>query len=361
MADICAAVHKPADITSFDVIRHLQRHFGRSQYFKPWLNAEERRLKSMPSYKKKWKGKKGAMKLKLGHGGTLDPIATGVLIVGVGSGTKKLGGFLECTKSYETVILFGAATDSYDRVGKVVSTAPYHHVTREMVEKALGQFRGSIMQTPSMFSAIKVKGKKLYEYARDGEKPPTEVMARPVEVSNLEILDWYEGGTHEFELPKEEADENVHALLQKGYSEKPLVNHLYEQKRKSPPTPDEPQTEQESTESSAKRPKTSSGDATEASSADQTAAQSQRYSPPAVKIAMNVTSGFYVRSFAHDLGLAVGSNAIMSSLVRTRQGDFDIAPENVIEYDDLNGGEEVWAPKVQRFLEKWENKEGEKE
>jgi tRNA pseudouridine55 synthase len=72
---------------------------------------------------------------------------------------------------------------------------------------------------------------------------------------------------------------------------------------------------------------------------------------------MTVSSGFYVRSLAHDLGLALGSNAIMSSLERTRQGDFDISPENIIQYKDLDGGEEVWGPKLQGFLDKWASRE----
>ena len=104
-------------------------------------------------------------KVKLGHGGTLDPLATGVLIVGVGSGTKALNQFLACTKTYETVVLFGAATDSYDVTGKVVAKAPFAHLTRTKVEEALAQFKGKIRQRPPIFSALKVKGKPLYEYA----------------------------------------------------------------------------------------------------------------------------------------------------------------------------------------------------
>jgi tRNA pseudouridine55 synthase len=71
---------------------------------------------------------------------------------------------------------------------------------------------------------------------------------------------------------------------------------------------------------------------------------------------MTVTSGFYVRSLAHDLGKAVGSCGLMSELVRSRQAEFDLQPENVLEYKDLEQGEEVWGPKVQKFLENWENK-----
>ena len=143
------------------------------------------------------------LKVKLGHGGTLDPLATGVLIVGVGRGTKLLPRFLECTKSYECVVLFGAATDSYDAVGKVVSRADHGHITRELVEERLHRFRGKIMQKPSVFSALKVDGKKMYEYAREGGDIP-EVAARPVEVESLELVEWLEPGKHEYAWPKEE-------------------------------------------------------------------------------------------------------------------------------------------------------------
>jgi tRNA pseudouridine55 synthase len=71
---------------------------------------------------------------------------------------------------------------------------------------------------------------------------------------------------------------------------------------------------------------------------------------------MTVTSGFYVRSLAHDLGKAVGSCGLMSELVRSRQAEFDLKPENILEYKDLEQGEEVWGPKVQKFLENWESK-----
>ena len=143
-------------------MRDLQDHFSRSPIFAPWLEAQKRSLIIADAKPKHLKN----IKAKLGHGGTLDPMATGVLIVGMGKGTKCLQRFLECTKTYECVVLFGAATDSYDAVGKVVSKADYEHVTKELVEEKLAQFRGKIMQKPSVFSALKVDGKKMYEYAR---------------------------------------------------------------------------------------------------------------------------------------------------------------------------------------------------
>jgi tRNA pseudouridine55 synthase len=83
--------------------------------------------------------------------------------------------------------------------------------------------------------------------------------------------------------------------------------------------------------------------------------------PPAVKISLTVSSGFYVRSFAHDLGKAVGSCGLMSSLVRSRQGEFDLHPDRTLEYEDLERGEEFWGPKVQQFLEDWEKKKAREE
>lgn len=86
----------------------------------------------------------------MGHGGTLDPIATGVLVVGVGSGTKQLNQFLGGLKEYEATCVFGTVTDSYDAVGKILRRAPLNHITRESVEKALIDFRGEIKQQPPM-------------------------------------------------------------------------------------------------------------------------------------------------------------------------------------------------------------------
>ena len=169
-------INKPQWASSAGVLRDLQNEFAKSDLFQPWLESTRRQMLVSGSKKKHIE----QLKVKLGHGGTLDPMATGVLIVGVGRGTKELGKFLECTKSYECVVLFGAATDSYDAVGKVVSKADYAHVTRELVEEKLNDFRGDIMQKPSVFSALKVDGKKMYEYAREGKDIPAS--SRPTNI-----------------------------------------------------------------------------------------------------------------------------------------------------------------------------------
>lgn len=130
------------------------------------------------------------MEVKIGHGGTLDPMATGVLIVGVGKGTKHLQSFLECSKAYEATVLFGAETDTYDILGKIIARAPYEHITEESVRDALKDFRGKIMQMPPIYSALRIQGKRLYEYAREGKELPMLIKERPVEVQELQIVKW---------------------------------------------------------------------------------------------------------------------------------------------------------------------------
>jgi tRNA pseudouridine55 synthase len=323
------------------------------------------------------------VEVKIGHGGTLDPLATGVLVAGIGQGTKHLSSFLECTKTYETVVLFGAETDTYDRLGKIVRRTGYEHITRDAVEDALKQFRGKIMQRPPIFSALRVQGKKLYEYARQGIEPPVEIKSRPVEVSDLRILEWYEPGTHEYKWPEEEMAEEEKAIAEKMLDKDASVpvaseleaavaepeNTISSSKRKASPPPESTgSVNEKETASSPKRVKTSGEEAAGSSPQPETTTtegpidDSSRpennsvASPPAVKITMTVSSGFYVRSLAHDLGKAVGSCGLMSSLVRSRQGDYSLDQDQVLEYEDLERGEEVWGPKVRRFLGEWRSK-----
>ncbi|RAH45794.1 pseudouridine synthase PUS4 [Aspergillus brunneoviolaceus CBS 621.78] len=392
------AVHKPQGVTSADVIRTLQKHFNPSALFQPWL-AHERARRDRENQFQRRRRRTQRLDLKIGHGGTLDPLATGVLVAGVGKGTKYLNNFLGCTKTYETVVLFGAETDTYDVLGKVVRRAPYEHVTRDAVERALDQFRGKIMQRPPIFSALRVQGKRLYEYAREGVEPPVEIKARPVEVLDLRVVEWFEPGTHGYKWPEVEAvgeeREVAERMLRKEdalsvgeggeAAEEGKVEAEAEvegsAKRKAEAEAEAPKVEEgsgpaagaeESEEApAAKKVKVSEdGDSVPAQSGEAAAAESSsvpeatekkeeapaRPQPAAVKITMTVSSGFYVRSLAHDLGKAVGSCGLMSSLVRSRQADFVLEPEKVLEYKDLEAGEEVWGPKVQQFLQEWEDK-----
>ncbi|KAJ5653983.1 hypothetical protein N7490_000986 [Penicillium lividum] len=385
----CFAIHKPQGVTSADVLRKCQEHFNPSKTFAPWLEHERERRERENQFQQKRRRQK-KIEVKIGHGGTLDPLATGILIAGVGKGTKSLSSFLACTKSYETVVLFGAETDTYDRMGRIVRRAPYEHITREKVEEALKQFRGPIMQKPPIFSALRINGKRLYEYAREGTLPPVEIKSRPVEAVELEIVEWYEPGTHQFEWPKEKmqgAEKRVAEQLldqQAGVTAPKTDSEAVPAKRSAADSPEEQDADKkqkvdgsgeaqtvvpESASAPAPASETATADASaetetakkddldsdsEAEAAD--GSKKQRPQPPAVKIRMTVTSGFYVRSLAHDLGNAVGSCALMSELIRSRQGDFELSPEKVLQYEDLEKGEDVWGPKVEGFLSAWEDK-----
>ena len=306
-------------------------------------------------------------------------MATGVLIMGVGKGTKRLQDFLECTKSYEATVLFGAATDSYDTKGKLLRRAPCEHVTRAKVEEALKKFRGNIMQRPPIYSALRMDGKRLYEYAREGKEVPREIEERPVEVKELEVLEWLDAGAHDYSLPEEEAEiEAIHLaekVLHLGDSAavpgKEPTEASDREIQPSPRTKRKRSLDDVEDEAVTNKRPTLSQEATDPStlmsgalpvngSEESPEAHPPRSSPevkakapslvPAVRLRMNVTSGFYVRSLAHDLGEAVGSLACMCALVRTRQGDYELG-KNVLEYGDIEKDESVWSPQVEALIE----------
>ena len=359
-------------ISSAQVLRDLQKHFNPSGLFGPWLSAE-RSIRDRESHNQRKRRREKSIQVKIGHGGTLDPLATGVLITGVGKGTKALQRFLLCTKTYEAVVLFGTSTDSYDRLGKVIKTAPYKHVTRKAVEEALGQFRGKFMQLPPLFSALKMNGKPLYEYAREGKEIPREIERREVEVLNLELVEWMEGGTHPHKAPEVHAGHAEINVAQKLWKQEgalpaglPEANQSREEfeskKRKSSFDQDDLVADLPSSKhrklSSPEEPIMSGGLSSDTyiSQAAEEVPSSTINGPPAAKLRMTVTSGFYVRSLCHDLGAAIGSAAIMAELERTQQGQFEIG-KNVLEYSDLEKGETVWGPKVEVMLDDWYYKE----
>jgi tRNA pseudouridine55 synthase len=130
---------------------------------------------------------------RVGHAGTLDPMATGVLLMGLGNGTRVLEYLQGLPKTYLAELRFGIATDTQDITGKVIRSDPSAacDLTAEGIRSALCQFTGEIRQIPPMFSAIKQGGKKLYELARKGESVERE--ARPVTVYALDLLEFQPG------------------------------------------------------------------------------------------------------------------------------------------------------------------------
>ncbi len=128
---------------------------------------------------------------RIGHGGTLDPMATGVLPVFVGRATRAVEFFEHAEKTYEAVLRLGIATDTEDITGKILEEKPVKVKEADLLE-ALSRFRGEIMQIPPMYSAIKVNGQKLYELARKGQQ--VERKPRPVTIYQLECLA-FDGGS----------------------------------------------------------------------------------------------------------------------------------------------------------------------
>ncbi|MDO5410696.1 MAG: tRNA pseudouridine(55) synthase TruB [Lachnospiraceae bacterium] len=121
---------------------------------------------------------------KIGHTGTLDPDATGVLPVCIGKGTRLCSLFENHDKTYRAVLLLGIETDTQDISGQILNEKPVC-ISKEQLLQALSAFRGNIMQVPPMYSALKVNGKKLYEYAREGKI--IERQARPIEIKELTV------------------------------------------------------------------------------------------------------------------------------------------------------------------------------
>lgn len=155
------AFDKPYKWTSFDVV-------GKAR----WLLCHQLNLK----------------KLKVGHTGTLDPLATGVVVVCTGKKTKLIDKLQYDTKEYVATLQLGATTPSFDLEKPIDKTYPTEHITREMIDRVIPTFLGEQWQVPPMFSAVKVDGKRAYELARKGEE--VELKAKLLVIDEIEVIDF---------------------------------------------------------------------------------------------------------------------------------------------------------------------------
>lgn len=159
-------IDKPQGITSFDVIRRIKRAMK----------------------------EQGVVKLpKIGHGGTLDPMATGLMIIGIGKGTKKLNDYLKLDKTYEAEITLGIRTDTSDLTGTVLESMENTEIAKlnlseEKVKSVLDSFIGEQDLPVSIYSALKRGGKPLYEYAREGKSDQVEIPVRKMKVYKAEFI-----------------------------------------------------------------------------------------------------------------------------------------------------------------------------
>ncbi len=152
-------VNKPLEWTSFDVVNKVRGAIRRV------LNVK---------------------KIKVGHAGTLDPLATGIVVLCTGKYTKRIEEFQAEEKEYITTLKLGATTPSFDAEKEEDATFPYEHITEDYIREVLPQFTGLIEQVPPMYSAVKINGKRAYRYARSGKE--VELKAKQVEVKEIELL-----------------------------------------------------------------------------------------------------------------------------------------------------------------------------
>ncbi len=152
--------NKPLGWTSFKLVGHARYHICRRM---------------------------GVKKLKVGHAGTLDPLATGVMIVCTGKATKRIEEFQGHTKEYVATLRLGATTPSFDLEHEIDATYPTEHITRERVEAVLERFKGVIEQVPPAFSACMVEGKRAYELARKGKA--VELKPKQLVIDEIELLE----------------------------------------------------------------------------------------------------------------------------------------------------------------------------
>lgn len=160
-------IDKPAGWTSFDVVAKIRGQI-RAEYTARGEKPTKRQL-------------------KVGHAGTLDPFATGLLVILLGDGTKKAGEFLKLDKVYEATIRLGQTSTTGDPEGDISGVSD-QQPSREEVEAALTQFRGEIIQIPPAFSAIKINGQRAYKLARAGKT--VDIPQRQVTIYELEILNY---------------------------------------------------------------------------------------------------------------------------------------------------------------------------
>lgn len=151
-------VNKPYGMTSFGALAHIRYLVSRKLHVK---------------------------RVKMGHAGTLDPLATGVLILCTGKATKQIERLQLHDKEYTATLQLGATTPSFDREHEVDQTYPTAHITRELIVQTLEQFKGDIMQVPPLFSAVMVDGHRAYKLARQGSN--VELKAKPVRIDEIEL------------------------------------------------------------------------------------------------------------------------------------------------------------------------------
>ena len=257
----------------------------------------------------------GIKKLKVGHAGTLDPLASGVMIICTGKATKQIDQLQAGTKEYIATLRLGCTTPSFDAEHPVDATFPTSHITREAVMEALQKFKGSIWQVPPVYSACKVEGRRAFDYVRQGEE--VELKAKELVIDEIELLDLH--------LPEQGVvspkAEEVLATVRESVDIKAFGRRkqLLE--------------DAEMASASLQEQKEASEETTPLSSLLTT-------SSPYLTIRVVCSKGTYIRALARDIGQALQSGAYLIGLRRTRVGAYDV--DHCLQVTDV----EKWAAEV---------------
>lgn len=221
----------------------------------------------------------GLKKIKIGHAGTLDPLATGLLLVCLGKATKTIPTLQDGDKVYTGTMVLGATTPCYDLEQPIDQYYPYEHITQQLVEETALQFTGTIQQVPPMFSAVKIDGQRAYEYARLDD-PTATIQPKPVSIYSFEITA-FRPGTQNTQIIQNTP--NIQNTPTKNLYQNPLgevPSHL-----------------------------------------------------PQLDFRIHCGKGTYIRSLARDLGLALGSGAFLSALRRENIGHYSVT--NALQLDQV--------------------------
>ena len=267
LAGLVLPIDKPRQWTSFQAV-----------------NKVKAVVRSLYGQRDTYGSKAGLKKFKIGHAGTLDPLATGLLLVCIGKATKDIPRLQDGDKVYTGTLVLGATTPCYDLERPVNHYYPYEHITAESLQAAAQQFTGTILQVPPMFSAVKIAGQRAYEYARTDD-PTVTIQPKPVNVYSFEIT-----------------------AFRKGHAKPENPEH--------PENPDNPDNPDISQKNLYKNP----------------LGEVPPHLPQA-DFRIHCGKGTYIRSLARDLGLALGSGAFLSALRREQVGTYNVA--NALQLDDV--------------------------
>ncbi|SCU86856.1 LADA_0E00672g1_1 [Lachancea dasiensis] len=340
------AIEKPSGISSSQFLLKLQNVLMNSMVFSKEIQratAErmqqyQRETGKVPSKRKLRK----VAKVKMGHGGTLDPLASGVLVVGVGSGTKKLSEYLSGTvKVYESEALFGVSTTSGDVEGEILSMHAVNHITMEDLKTMEQKLVGSLKQTPPIFAALKMNGKPLHQYAREGLPLPRAIEPRQVEIYDLNVFPDSLTTNHSYTFLKPVTEETQETVSEFNHKQNLLTDKLYFSKQYCDSQG------WESEDARVDPPITLSDE-----DLQKLIAQGDNYRAPLLHFKAKVSSGTYIRSLISDIGKALRSSSYMVKLIRCQQQEWALDRHNVFNLEDFTENDEaIWTEVLEKVLE----------